>query len=135
MSVEETLYELGVDISSSFSFHDGDIVLAEYDDNLVQAITNRLETDLDELDLLYENYGSVMFGFLGWRGNDETLGFMKSELDTVLKSEPRLSGWDYEIEYTGDGNVRIDLRLYPNPGYRISTTLLLSNTGIEVVEA
>ena len=132
---EENIYDLGVDISSNFTFHDGDLILSSYDDNLVQAVTNRIQTDLNELDLFYEDYGSVLMGFLGWRGNDETISFIKAELETVLKAEPRLSGWDYEIEYEGSGKLRIDLTLYPNPNYRISTTLQISENGVEIVEA
>lgn len=132
--MDEVLYELGVDINSSFSFHDGDIQLAKYDENLVQAIANRLNTDLNELDLFYEEYGSVILGFLGWKGNDETISVIEAELETILKSEERLMNWEYNVEYTGNGKVTIDLVLYPNLSYSINTTLTLSEEGVEVVE-
>lgn len=127
------MYELGVDINSSFTFHDGDLELVKYEDNLVQAIVNRLNTELNELDLFYTGYGSVLLGFLGWRANDETIKFIKSELETVLKAEPRLLAWSYDVEYKGEGFLRIDLILNPNPGYSISTTLQVSENGVEVV--
>lgn len=131
---DEVIYELGVDINSSFTFNDGDIVLASYDENLVQSISNRLNTDLDEMDLFYEEYGSIFTNFYGWKGNDETLSFMKSELETVLKDEPRLVSWDFDIRYVGDGRVRIDLRLYPAPDYVVEASLQLTENGVEVVE-
>lgn len=132
--MDEVLYELGVDINSSFSFHDGDIQLAKYDENLVQAIANQLNTTLNELELFYEEYGSVMLGFLGWKGNDETIAVIEAELETILKQEERLFDWEYTIEYIGNGKVKIDLTLHPNPTYTIDTTITLSEEGVEVVE-
>ena len=51
----EALYELGVDIRSDFTFENGDLKLSKYEENLVQAICNRLTTNLDELELFYES--------------------------------------------------------------------------------
>ena len=56
---DSVAYECGVDIDSSFQFRDGDLLLSEYDENLVQAVINRLNTNLEELDLFYEDYGSI----------------------------------------------------------------------------
>ena len=133
--MDEVFYELGVDISSDFTFTDGDINLARYDDNLVQAIANRLQTDLDELELFYEDYGSIMMSFLGWRGNDETIGFISSELETVLQQDSRILGWEHEITYEGNGVLRIDLKINPNPTYTIEATLNITTEGVEVVES
>lgn len=130
--MDEVLYELGVDIHSDFDFTDGDINLARYDENLVQSVANRLQVDLDELDLFYEDYGSIMLSFLGWRGNEETIGFIKSELETVLQADDRIIGWDYEISYTGNGVLRIDLKLNPNPSYTIEATLNITTEGVEI---
>ena len=135
MNEDETVYDLGVDINSNFTFHDGDIVLAEYDENIVQAVVNKLQTDLGELDLFYEDYGSIMMSFMGWRANEETLGFMKAELNNILQSEERLETWNFDINYMGDGKVRIDLTLYPSPDYSIDVTLQMSTEGITVMEA
>lgn len=130
MTEGETLYELGIDVKSSFTFHDGDIQLVEYDENLVQSILNQLNTDLDELDLFYEDYGSVMLSFLGWKANEETLTLIQAELDTLLQSEERLDSWESEIKYTGNGKIQIDLRLHPNPEYTIETTFIVSDEGV-----
>ena len=134
MSNDKVLYNLGVDLNSSFTFHDGDITLSTYDDNLVQAICNRLNTRLNELFLFYnDGYGSVFRDFLGWHGNDDTIGFMQGELKTVLLNERRVSDFDFSISYT-NGKVRIDLNLTPNDGYVISATFELSENGFEVLE-
>ena len=132
--MDEVLYELGVDISSDFTFTDGDITLARYDENLVQAVANRLQTDLDELDLFYEDYGSIMMSFLGWRGNDEAIGFIESELETVLQADNRITGWDYDISYEGKGVLRVELKLNPNPDYTIDATLNITTEGVTIEE-
>ncbi len=134
MNNDEVLYELGVDINSAFSFHDGDINLASYDENLVQAIANQLNTNLDELYLFYEEYGSVISNFLGWKATDETLSFIESELEYILRNEQRLDSWEYNVEYTGNGKIKIDLTLYPNPTYSIETSMTISEDGVEVNE-
>lgn len=130
---DELLYDLGVDLNSSLRFVDGDIVLSNYKDNLVQAVVNRLNTDLDELSLFYNDYGSIMNSFFGWRTRDETLGFVKSELETVLQKEARLVSWNYDVNYS-DGALVINLVLNPSLDYDISVTLNLTEDGVEVVE-
>lgn len=131
---DEVLYELGVDINSSLDFQDGDLNLSSYDNNLVQAVANRLNTDLNELDLFYEEYGSVLLHFLGWKGTDETISYIGAELDNVLQNEERLENWEHTIEYTGNGKIKINLTLYPNQSYSIDTTLEINENGVEVVE-
>ena len=130
---DEVLYECGVDIDSSFTFKDGDLVLAEYEDNLVQAIANRLNTDLGELDLFYEDYGSVITGFLGWKQTD-AVHYIKAELDNVLLKDPRI--WQHEstVEYAGDGKLRINLIIHTNNENIIGTNMVLTNDGVIEIE-
>ena len=132
MSNDKVLHNLGVDLNSSFTFHDGDITLSTYDDNLVQAICNRLNTRLNELRLFYRDYGSVFRDFLGWHGNDEALGFMSGELETVLLSENRVKNWDFDISYR-NGKVVVNLNLKPAEDYSIDVVFELGNNGVEVI--
>lgn len=131
---DEVLYDLGVDLHHDFVFEDGDIKLIKYDDNLIQAIVNRLNTDLDELDLFYYEYGSILRTYMGWQVIDETISFIESEIETVLRSEPRLIRWEYEVGYSGDGVINAHLVLYPDPDYSIEATLSIDENGVEVVE-
>ena len=130
---DEVLYECGVDIDSSFTFRDGDLVLSEYEDNLVQAIVNRLNTDLDELELFYGDYGSVITGFLGWKQSD-ALHYIKAELDNVLMKDPRIYQHESSIEYTGDGKLRIDLTIYTNNENIIGTNMVITPDGVIEIE-
>ena len=127
-------YECGVDINSSFKFRDGDLILSEYDENLVQAITNKLNTNIDELDLFYEEYGSILPTFLGWKATEETIHYMQTEISTVLSKEPRLSGFQVDVEYEGKGLVKINLVLYTTSNEIIETNLVLGADGIIEVE-
>ena len=130
---DEVLYECGVDIDSSFNFKDGDLVLAEYEDNLVQAIANRLNTDLGELDLFYEDYGSVITGFLGWKQSD-AVHYIKAELDNVLLKDPHI--WQHEstVEYDGDGKLRINLIIHTNNENIIGTNMVITPDGVIEIE-
>lgn len=133
MSNDEILYNLGVDLNSSMDFHDGDIKLVKYEDNLVQSIANKLNTWFDELAMFYEGYGSVFRGFLGWHRNDETLGFIVGEVKTILINDDRIVDFKVNASYIPKG-VRVDLVLKPNSNYTVKTSLALSGNGVEVME-
>ena len=127
-----TLYDYGVDLDSSLSFKDGDLRLAEFEDNIVQAVANRLNTIQDSLDLFYEDYGSLFISFLGWKRNDETLRFMKIELDKTLQDDPRITSFTSELSFTDTGAVKIDIVLEDFENTELN--LILGDSGVIVVE-
>lgn len=130
----EILYECGVDLNSSLTFEDGDIKLVKYEDNLKQAIINRLNCNLDELDLLYEDYGSVLSGFIGWK-QDDALPYIETEVNQVLLNEPRLIKHDISVGYNGNGVVEIDLVLYTTSNNAIGLNLVFDSNGVVEVDA
>lgn len=127
-------YELGVDLNSTLTFSNGDINLTTYEDNLIQGVMNRLNTDLDELELFYDEYGSILTRFLGWKANDETLGFIEAEIENTLENEPRLESSDATCTYNGEGQVMIQLNLYPITGDMVDTNMVLTTTGVVEIE-
>lgn len=131
---DEVAYELGVDLNSTLTFSNGDINLTTYEDNLIQGVMNRLNTDLDELDLFYDEYGSILTRFLGWKTNDETLGFIEAEIENTLENEPRLESSDATCTYNGEGQVMIQLNLYPITGDMVDTNMVLTTTGVVEIE-
>lgn len=131
---DEILYDLGVDIDSSFQFENGDLILSSYQNNLIQSVVNRLKTNLNELELIYYDYGSILKNFLGWTATDTTLNFMKSEILKVLEEETRLVNYDCELNYVGKGNVKIELVLYPIQNISIPVNLVLRETGVIEIE-
>ena len=131
---DEVLYDLGVDLDSSFGFHDGDLKLVSYNDNLAQAVVNRLNTRLNELDLFYDDYGSILRSFFGWQGNDVTIDLIKTELNTVLHNEDRLENYSSNIGYDGNGKLRITLILNPSLTNTIELNLVAGDTELEIVD-
>ena len=58
----------GTDINSEWTLTEhGDLKTINGTDNLAQAITNRLSCQLNNLQLYYNQYGSLLTGFLGWK--------------------------------------------------------------------
>lgn len=101
---------LGTDIKSSWELTDsGDLKLVKDEKNIVQSIVNRLNCWLDSENIFYLEYGSVLSSFLGWKRNDETLAFIKIELENTLNQDPRLGEYELEVDYGDDGQVEIHL--------------------------
>lgn len=105
----DTIVEYGVDICRDWTFQDGDIKSISNIDNLNQAILNRLNTIQDELDSFYDDYGSFLQSFLGWKKNEETLTFIKTELDNVIAKDPRITFFESEVTFDENGSVKIEL--------------------------
>lgn len=131
----DSLPEWGTDLGSSFTFENGDLVIAEGKDNLIQSVMNRLNTDLDELDLIYESeYGSVLKDFFGWKASEETLSYIQSEIDIVLMKEPRLISHEITVYYDGNGVVRIELIMVTSTEDIVETNFILGNDGVIEIE-
>ena len=120
----------GTDISNSWEFNEhGDLSLVSNKDNVGQAISNRLQTQLNELDLFYAGYGSFLTQFLGWKKNDSTLEFMRLEIETRLAGDPRLSGYSVSLEYTDNG-VEINISLVLDDGEEYTGNFVLNSDGV-----
>ncbi len=125
----ENIVELGVDLNNNWQFKDGDLILVENKDNLVQSILNRLNCDYDSLDLFYYEYGSVITSFLGWPRNDETLEFIRLEIESTLEQEPRLTDFNVEVTYNEDGKLLIDLYIVFDEDSDFTLSLVLEKDG------
>ena len=126
--MSEVFYDGGIDINSNCTFQDGDLVLVKYDDNLCQAIVNRLNTGLDDLEIFYEDYGSILKGFFGERTNEAVIGFMESELEVCLSKDPRIDTFTSDISYTGEGALKIVLNITTTNGTdEIDVNLVLNS--------
>ena len=128
--MSDTIVEYGVDINSEWSFVDGDLKLVSSKDNLIQAILNRLNTLQDSLNLFYGDYGSYLQSYFGWRRNEQTLEFIRVEIQTVLVKDPRLSSFSVVTEFDDDGNVRVILDVSFNEDDDFTVNLVLTGNGI-----
>ena len=92
--------DYGTDFLKSWELtEDGDIRLISGENNLSQGLVNRFSCDLNSLDLFYDDYGSLLVQFLGWKRNDTTLNFIKLELENRLRNEARLESFNVNVEY------------------------------------
>ena len=126
----------GTDIRSDWSFNEhGDLTLVGNKDNVGQAISNRLQTQLNELDLFYAGYGSFLTQFLGWKRNNSTLEFMRLEIETRLAGDPRLTSYTVNLEYGEETNtVEIHISLTLDDGEEYTGNFVLNNDGVVVGE-
>ena len=97
------LTDLGCDFDSSYTFVDGDLKLTSDEDNLIQSITNRLNTKLESMNSYYDTYGTVLREYLGERKTDRTLDFLEMEVERTLKQDPRLQDIEVSAEYSSKG--------------------------------
>lgn len=126
---------IGTDIKSSWTFNDqGDLILVSDEENMVQSIRNRLTQFLNGLDLYYLEYGSILLSFLGWKKNEETLKFMKIEIDNTLRQDPRIPDYDLTLDYNDDGGVDMHLN-FNDDGVEYGMSLVITEDGsISIVD-
>lgn len=122
--------DLGTDINSSWSFKDGDLQLISNNENLVQAIRNRLNNVLGSLDDFYTEYGSILWRFIGWKSNDITLKFMKIEIKNCLDQDPRLTDYTLNLSYTDANTVKINILVYYDDETEFDMNYILSTEGV-----
>lgn len=72
------------------------------DENIIQSVKNRINTDYDELNWIYNNYGCNYKQFLGNRATNTTLEFIKNSIKQSLDEEERINGYDLELSYIKD---------------------------------
>lgn len=123
----EDLTNMGVDLHSDLSFEDGDLILCKYEDNLVQSIVNRLNTEYDSLDLFYEEYGSFFNQYIGWKATKDNLKFIILEIENTLENENRIRNFEVNLDYKGDGHLVINLQIYPSDSNELLEVNLTTN--------
>jgi len=123
--------EVGVDISHDWTFNSqGDLNIVSDADNIVQAISNRLNTYRDELDTYYLDYGSVITSYLGWLAEEDTLEFMKIELESVLSEDSRLTDHSVELSLNEDNSVKVDIMVSFGDGSEVELSLTTNEEGV-----
>ena len=109
--IMEIMEGIGTDFNSNWQFtDDGDLNLVGGEENLVQAIRNRLLCPAGSLNLFYADYGSVISKYYGWKKNETTLKFLEIDLKACLDQDPRINDYIVELSYIEKG-VKIDLNI------------------------
>ena len=99
--------------------------------HILQAILNRLNTDTDELDYLYDNYGCDLKQFLGLPTNDTTLEMVKNLITDTLKQDERLELVDLELSYKDANTLNILLSCTFNDN-TLELDLVLNEEGVVI---
>ena len=129
------LTDFGTDIHTDWGLtSDGDLQIISNTGNLDQAITNRLTCGLDNLDLFYDGYGCNLSQFLGWRKTEQTLQFIKLELENRLRNEPRLESFNVKVDYSDNSNgIVVSIDLNPSEDYIHTVELRINEDGVETI--
>ena len=127
--MDEIINELGTDIHSSWNFKDGDLATITNDDNLVQATKNRLNTRLGSSEYFYNEYGSVLHRFHGWRKNETTLKFMEIALTDSLEQDPRYRNFKLNLELQPDKRVKISVHVVYDDDTVLDMDYILNTDG------
>lgn len=127
--------EIGTDISHDWTFNSqGDLGIVSDEDNIVQTIMNKLNTFRGELDIYYLEYGSIMQSYLGWLSEEDTLDFMKIEMESILSEDARLTDYSVEMSLDGSDKVLIEISISFGNNSEVELSLTTTDDG-EFVEA
>lgn len=102
------MVEFGTDINWNGS--ETELKTVTGNDNLIQSVKNRINTDYDELNWVYNNYGCNYRQFLGGRATNTTLEFIKNSIKQSLDEEERIDNYDLELSYL-DGKINVVLNI------------------------
>jgi hypothetical protein len=129
------MIDLGVDINKDWNISNNDLNLVSDEDNICQAIANRLGTYQPSMTVFYTAYGGFLNSFFGRKKTQETLDFMRIEINNILNQELRLEDYTLDLSYDDDGKVHIDLTLNYTEDYEdVELNLVLSENGLDVIE-
>ena len=130
------ILDYGTDFLKTWTLtEDGDLRLISGENNLSQGLVNRFSCDLNSLDLFYDDYGSLLVQFLGWKRNDTTLNFIKLELENRLRNEPRLESFNVKVDYADSSNgIVVSIDLNPSEDYVHTVELRINEDGVETIE-
>ena len=105
--------KFGTDVKSSFSFQNEDIEIISGESNLAQSILNILNTDLDFYKWSYTNYGSNIFSVFGLKNNNNSLEYLKIEIEYAVKKNSRIREVTADCSKKDSKTVGVELKVLP----------------------
>lgn len=89
---------LGVDVDQAWIMDgEGDIVLVKYEENVTQAVYNRITCTMGALDWIYKDYGSYVKEYIGKPNTAPRRESLKTEIQKRINRDPRLFDADVTI--------------------------------------
>ena len=127
------MINLGTDVVSNWSFTDGDLNIVAGTGNLAQAIQNRLNTYMDDLNIFYQNYGSTIFDELGELNHPTIHEYIKIELESCLIRDNRINNVVCTVEKIDSGSVECSLDLTLVDETDVSLGLIINADNVVVI--
>ena len=125
----KNIYDLGVDIKSDWSFKDGDVILTSYDENMGQAVVNRLKCLLGAMSLFYVDYGSDIIKYLGELNKQSTWEYIRIEIESRVIKDPRVSEVSCLVQCLNTHVVEVHLDLLFYDGSTSQENLVINGDG------
>lgn len=97
--------ELGTDIDRNWTLVGGDFGTVSQHENIVQSIQNRISCRLDALKIFYAEYGSNVQDYLGWKNIKSTREYIRIEIISTLKQDPRIQDFLISMEENSSSNI------------------------------
>ena len=127
------MINLGTDVVSNWSFTDGDLNIVAGTGNLAQAIQNRLNTYLDDLNIFYQNYGSTIFDELGELNHPTIHEYIKIEVESCLIRDNRINNVVCTVEKISSESVECSLDLTLVDETDVSLGLIINADNVVVI--
>lgn len=127
------MINLGTDVVSNWSFTDGDLNIVAGTGNLAQAIQNRLNTYLDDLNIFYSSYGSTLFDELGELNHPTIHEYIKIEIEYRLIRDNRIKDVVCTVEKIDSGSVECSLDLTLVDETDVSLGLIINADNVVVI--
>ena len=90
-----------------------------------------MNTDTNELDFLYSDYGCNLKQFLGLKKSNTTVELIKNTIVDTLERDKRLNLINIDVEFVNDDKISILLN-YSFNDEEIELNLELSDTGVDI---
>lgn len=101
--------ELGVDVNRQWQQWGGDLVLVEGEDNVYQALFNRLTCRYGDMAYFYSDYGSKIYDWLCTPSYQQNLDLLAEEVSHRVLEDPRISRCEVYITKINPYLVNIEV--------------------------
>lgn len=127
------MINLGTDIMADWSFSDGDLNIVSDTVNLGQAISNRLNTYLNDLNLFYADYGSTLFDYLGSLNNENIREYIRIEVESTVIKDNRIRSVDCTVKKVQSNAVECVLNLQLVDNTDMSLDLIITAENVVII--
>lgn len=121
------MINLGTDVIGDWSFTNGDVNTVTGTGNLGQAIQNRLNTYIGDLNEFYNEYGSNLFDYMGEMNHNTIHEYIKSEIEFRVVQDKRISNVDCTVSKVSSEQVKCQLHLTLVDGTDFDLNMILTN--------